>query len=167
MTAKKPVRGLLDFAEAEEQGEGWEFTEQALDELGLALSLGATEQARRWALIGQVYEAQMKLRRPAHRPKQDPLTHKDAIRAFAAWEMCWALRRIVGNPKAHIANRELICAIQFAEKAKSIDAGERLFPDAGNHDASLSRGKKILGIDEDWTCKVCEEVQRTFPKTTG
>lgn len=149
------------------EGNDSDVPEQVLTDLALGLGWGATDQARRWALIGQAYEAQMKLRRPAHRPKQDPLTHKDAIRAFAAWEMCWNLRKMVGNPKAHIANRELIRTIQFVEKKMSVAAGEKLFPERGNPDASLSRGKKILEIDDDWNSKVCDEVQRSFTKTTG
>jgi hypothetical protein len=149
------------------EGSDSDVPEQALIDLALGLGWGASDQARRWALIGQAYEAQMKLRRPAHRPKQDPLTHTDAIRAFAAWQMCWNLRRRVGNPKAHISNRELIRAIQFVEITMSLDAVERLFPERENPDASLSRGKKILGVDKDWNSKVCEEVQRSFTKTTG
>jgi len=166
MTSKKQVRGLLDVIEAEAQGEEWELAEQALGD-ALGLGLDTTEQAKRWALIGRVYETQRKLRRPAHRPKQDPLTHKDANRAFGAWQMYWNLRRIFNNPKARITNRELIRIIQVVEQAKSLNAGERLFPEHGNSDASLSRGKKILGIDDDWNSKVCEELQQSFTKTTG
>ena len=149
------------------EGNDSDMPEQVLTDLALGLGWGATDQGRRWALIGQAYEEQMKLRRPAHRPNQDPLTHKDAIRAFAAWQMCWNLRRIVGNPKAHISNRELMRAIQFVENKMSLDASEKIFPDRGNPDASLSRGKKILEIDGDWNSKVCDEVQRSFTKTTS
>lgn len=147
--------------------DGDDVPEQFLTDLALGLGWGATDQARRWASMGKALEAEMLRRRPAHRPKQDPLTHKDALRAFAAWEMCWNLRRILGDPKAHFSNRELVRVIQLVEKALDIANDERLFPDHGNFDAALSRGRDILGIVDDWHCPVCEELQRTFPKTTG
>ena len=140
--------------------------ERFLTDLALGLGWGATDQARSWALMGKALEAEMLRRRPAHRPKSDPLTHKDTLRAFAAWEMCWNLRRILGDPKAQISNRELIRVIQLVEKALCIDRDEKLFAEGGNFDASLSRGRDILGIVADWHCQVCEELQRTFPKTT-
>ena len=73
MTSKKQVRGLLDVVEAEAQGEEWELAEQTLGD-ALGLGLGATEQARRWALIGMEHEAKMQSRRPAHRPKTENIT---------------------------------------------------------------------------------------------
>jgi hypothetical protein len=162
MKENEKVRGLLDIA-----GSDACLSEQALTDLMLGLGWGATDQARRWALIGFALEEKMKLRRPAHRPKQDPITHKDAIRAFAAWQMCWKLRGIVGNPKARISSRELTRIIQIVENALGLNTTEKLFPKRGNLDASLSSGKKILEIDDDWNSKVCEEVQRTLSKTTG
>tara|TARA_B110000977_G_C10846863_1_gene404243 strand:+ start:48 stop:548 length:501 start_codon:yes stop_codon:yes gene_type:complete len=166
MTSKKQVRGLLDVVEAEAQGEEWELAEQTLGD-ALGLGLGATEQARRWALIGMEHEAKMQSRRPAHRPKKENITKIDSIRAFAAWHMCWRLRGLANKPNARITNRELIRVIQVVEQAEGLDAGERLFPERGNSDASLSRGKKILGIDANWNSKVCEELQQSFTKTTG
>ena len=166
MTIKKQIRGLLDVVEAEAKGQEWELAEQTLGD-ALGFGLGATEQARRWALIGMEHEAKMQSRRPAHRPKKENITKIDSIRAFAAWQMCWHLRGLANKPNAHITNRELIRIIQFVEKTKSLDAGERLFPEHGNSDASLSRGKKLLGIDDDWNSKVCEELQQSFTKTTG
>jgi hypothetical protein len=166
MTSKKQVRGLLDVIEAEAQGEEWELAEQTLGD-ALGLGLGATEQAKRWALIGMEHEAKMQSRRPAHRPKKENITKIDSIRAFAAWHMFWHLRGLANKPNAHITNRELIRVIQIVEQTKSLDAGERLFPERGNSDASLSRGKKILEIDDNWNSKVCEELQQSFTKTTG
>ncbi len=166
MTSKRQVRGLLDVFEAEAQGEEWELAEQALGN-ALGLGLGAVEQARRWALIGMEHEAKIQARRPAHRPKKENITKIDSIRAFAAWQMCWHLRGLSNKPDAHITNRELIRVIQVIEQTESLDAGERLFPERGNSDASLSRGKKILEIDGDWNSKVCEELQQSFTKTTG
>jgi hypothetical protein len=162
MNEDKKLLGLLHI-----EGSDTDPPEHFLTDLALGLGWGATDQARQWALIGFALEQARNLRRPAHRPKQDPITHKDAIRAFAAWQMCWNLRRIVNDPKAHISNRELIRTIQFVETNLGLSTDQKIFPERGNIDASLSRGKKILGIDDDWNSQVCEEVQRTFPKTTG
>lgn len=162
MKEDENLRGLLHI-----EGSETDPPERALTDVALGLGWGATDQGRRWASIGFALEQERKLRRPAHRPKQDPMTHKDAIRAFAAWQMCWNLRRVLGNPKANISNRELIRIIRLVEKALAITASEKMFPERGNIDASLSKGRKILGIDDDWNSKVCEEVQRTLSKTTG
>ena len=166
MTSKRQVRGLLEVVEAEAKGEEWELAAQTLGD-ALGLGLGATEQAKRWALIGIEHEAKMQLRRPAHRPKKESITKIDSIRAFAAWQMCWHLRGLANKPNARITNRELIRVIQIVEQEKSLGAGERLFPEHGNSEASLSRGKKILEIDGDWNSKVCEELNQSFTKTTG
>jgi hypothetical protein len=162
MKKDENLRGLLDI-----EGSDTDPLEHFLTDLTLGLGWGATDQARRWALIGFALEQERNLRRPPHRPKQDPITHKDAIRAFAAWQMCWNLRRILNDPKAHISNRELIRVIRHIEEMLAIPRPERLFPERANIDASLSKGKKILGIDDDWNSQVCEEVQRTLSNTTG
>lgn len=161
MNEGKKLRGLLHI-----EGSDTDAPEHALTDLALGLGLGATDRARQWALVGFALEQERKLRRPAHRPKQDPITHTDAIRAFGAWQMCWNLRRILGKPNAHIKNRELVRIIRLVEEALAIPQLEQLFPERGDIDASLSRGKKILGIDDDWNSEVCEEVERAFPKTT-
>ncbi len=160
------MRGLLELSDDDSDTDN-DPSESALADIVLGLGWGATEQAKQWALIGRALEASLQNRRPAHRPKQDPITHKDAIRAFSAWQMCQGLRRLVGNPKAHISNRELIRAIRLVEDATAVPAREKIFPNGGNFEASVSRGKEILGIDDDWNSQLCEEVQRTFPKTTG
>jgi hypothetical protein len=162
MNEGKKLRGLLHI-----EGIDPDPPEHVLTDLAIGLGLGATEQARRWAWMGFALEQEGKLRRPAHRPKQDPKTRKDAIRAFGAWQMCWNLRRILGNPNANIKSRELVRIIRRVEEALAIPTLERLFPERADIDASLSRGKKILGIDDDWNSKVCEELHRTFPKTTS
>jgi hypothetical protein len=162
MNKGEKMRGLFLI-----EGSNTDTSEQAVTDLALGLGWGATDQARRWALIGLAMEERIMLRRPAHRPKQDPLTHKDAIRAFAAWQMCWTIRTVLGNPKANISNRELIRIIRLVENALGIPTSEKTFPEHGNIDASLSRGRKILEMDNDWNSEVCEEVQRSFPKTTA
>jgi hypothetical protein len=166
MSSNKQVRGLLELF-GDDRDTDSDPSESALADIVLGLGFGATEQARRWALIGRALEAKLQNRRPAHRPKQDPMTHKDAIRAFSAWQMYQGLRRLVGNPKAHISNRELIRAIRFVEDKTGVPARERIFPTGGNFDASVCKGKEILGIDDDWNSQVCEEVQRTLSKTTA
>ena len=166
MTSKRHVRGRLEVVEAEAKGEEGGLAAQTLVD-ALGLGLGATEQAKRWALIGMEHEAKMQLRRPANRPKKESITKIDSIRAFAAWRMCWHLRGLANKPNARITNRELIRVIQVVEQEKSLGAGERLFPEHGNPEASLSRGKKILEIDGDWNSKVCEKLNQSFTKTTG
>jgi hypothetical protein len=166
MSRNKQARGLLDVF-GDDSNTDSDLPESAVADLVLGLGLGATEQARQWALIGRALEAKLQNRRPAHRPKQDPVTHKDALRAFAVWQMYQNLRNLVGDPKAHITMRELIRVIRLVEDATAVPKRERMFPTGGNFEASVSRGKDILGIDGYWNSEFCEEVQRTFPKTTG
>jgi hypothetical protein len=157
-----------------------DYLAQAVADAALGLGLGATGQARRWALIGKAVEEreqeqarreleQAQSRRPAHRPKVDPLLHLDALRAYAAWDMCQNLRRLTGKPSGRVASRELIRVLQLIEKELGVPLSEQMFPTRKNLEASVSRGKVILQIDADWDSEFCEKLSQafgTFPKET-
>lgn len=55
MKEPRKVRGLLDFIDAEASGEDWEFETPSADYVP-GLGLGATKEARRWALLGYCTE---------------------------------------------------------------------------------------------------------------
>ena len=140
-------------------------------------------------------EQLQRMERPAHRPSIDPIQSKDAARAFAAWHMCRDIRALLAaksrspasqnrpgkmkrtakaafvakghGAEAHFTSRELVRLVQAAEDALRLPAHERYFPRAqGSWDASVSRGKRILEIDDNWHSRVCEELLESFSKTT-
>ena len=170
MTERKKVRGPMGIIEAQINGEEWEIESPSPDYVP-GMGMGATKQATRWAWIGMQAEISNaiaeKSKRPAHRPKKDPLETMDAVRAFAAWRMCKNLRRILGKPDAKITTRELICLIQLVENEMGVDRRQQFFNrDDTTNEQSVSRGKNHLEIDADWNSKVCEELQAAFSQTT-
>jgi len=163
MSEKKKVSGLLDMLDAEQKGQPWEWE---ADPRGVVpgMGLGATAQATRWAWLGMQMEAeaaiQSALKRPAHRPAKDPLLSKDAVRAFAVWRMCNGLRHdILRKPNAHITTRALVALIRQVENALNVPRTRQLFamPDQ-TVETSISRGKRILEIDDAWNSQFCEEL---------
>ena len=104
MTDEGKARGLLDEALVELTGESREPRDPSPDFVP-GMGLGATRQATRWAWLGMQQEVRegvkRALKRPAHRPRKDPIETKDSIRAFAAWQMCRNLRHnILKKPNA-------------------------------------------------------------------
>ncbi|MGY6634843.1 MAG: hypothetical protein ACXIU8_14040 [Alkalilacustris sp.] len=171
MSEKRKVRGLLDMLDAERSGEAWEWAEPASDFVP-GMGIGATAQATRWAWLGMQMEAaaavERALKRPAGRPTKDRLLTKDAVRAFAVWRMCYALRHdVLGKPEAHITARELVRLIRQVEASLEVPRHCQLFarPDE-TVEPSITRGKSTLEIGDDWNSALCEELWFGSPQTT-
>ena len=171
MTQPRKVRGLLGILEADARGEKWEL-ESPSPNFVPGMGFLATPEATRWAFIGMCQELAQKMKRPAHRPSIAPNQSKDAARAFAAWQMCRDLRKLYAakgrGADAQFTSRELVRCVQAAEDAANLPARERYFPrkKLGSWDASVSRGKRILRIDDNWHSPLCEELLASFSKTT-
>ncbi|MEL7281063.1 MAG: hypothetical protein AAFY35_16570 [Pseudomonadota bacterium] len=131
------------------------------------LGLGVSPDAHRLAFLGLFYVAVMEAKkiqaRPLGRPEKDPLLSKDAIRAFALWRM---RNGFPARLNGKISNREMIRLYRIVEESMDLPTEERLFP-AGNLESSVSRGKGILNISDDWQSVVCEKIDADLPQTTG
>ena len=166
----RTVQGLLDLVVASANGEPWEPALSIYDFVP-GMGVGASEQAIRWAWVGRLIEMERaiekSLKRPAHRPRKQSYEKKDAWRAYLAWNMCWNVRRALGAPDGKISNRELIRCIRDVENKLQIPNDKRAFTSTdATCEQSLSRGKKLLEIDNNWNSEVCEKVSATFNQTT-
>lgn len=158
MKSPRKVRGLIEIAKAEAAGEDWILDEPSAEYIP-GLGLGATDEARRWAFIGYFVEKNLELtaviKKRRGRPTVSPFQSKDAFRAFKVWTFARAL-----EPKNRktVSNRELIRRVAEAEKQLNIPMAERAFPEGGNFEAAVSRGRKILEIDDEWHSPLCEKI---------
>ena len=166
----RTVQGLLDLVVASANGEPWELA-PSIHEFVPGMGVGASEQAIRWAWVGQLIEMdqaiEKSLKRPAHRPRKQSYEKKDAWRAYLAWNMCWNVRRALGAADGKISNRELIRCIRDVERKLQIPNDKRAFTSTdATCEQSLSRGKKLLKIDNNWNSEFCEKLSVTFNQTT-
>ena len=153
MNQKRTVNGLLDYMEAMNNEEEWEFETPSADFVP-GIGFGATEQATRWAWIGRRTElmsgVEIHPKRPVGQPKKRAEFTNDTKRAFLLYstvERIRSLNSIERQSKIKLPLLELISLTQ------------RLFPTNGLFDkpthenkmyASVKRGRKTLGIDEFW-----------------
>ena len=172
MTEKRQVRGLLDVIAAEFEGAEWEFIEPPL-----GLGFSTTPEARRWATIGYLTErlAELDAQTAKHkqrkgRPSKGQYEDIGCERALRLW--CLAhhidaiVRKAAHNPRCgvKITTRELIQLAKIVEPTP-----QRLF---GTHivdttlEQSVSRGRTILEIDDEWRSEVCEKIAGISPQIT-
>ena len=153
---KQAIAGLLGVVDTKD----WSALDILVNSIGLGF--GASTEAKRLALLGYyqeqiaILDRELEKHKPKRgRPSKDPLYSKDAMRAFMLWELS---HNFVGvDKRVTISNRSLIdLAIQF-ENILNIPNNERVFPN-GNWEQSVSRGKKILEIDNNWQSKVCDKL---------
>lgn len=158
MTGPRKVRGLIDFIEAEASGEVWEFDEPS-PEYVPGMGLGATKEATRWAWMGYQLERMLlinlHLKQRRGRPAKSPIQTKDALRAFTLWRLA---QRINADARRNVTNRELIALAIHIEESLGVPFPERVFPKAGSYDASVSKGRRALEINDAWHSQVCEKI---------
>jgi hypothetical protein len=102
------------------------------------------------------------------RPRKVAMWSKDAIRAYALWELARCILKSVGKPDGgHIEVGELVRLAQRVETAIGVCKRDSLFSGGvGTYAPSVSRGKKILGINDQWNSPTCEEIHANFPQMT-
>lgn len=161
----RKVRGIFGVLEAEAAQEAWELESFSADFMP-GMGFGATKEATRWAWLGMQQEFGRVIKK-AGRKKEPIKKTTPAKRAFTAWLMCQNLRKGAGLPNAVFSNRELILHCKRHETALGLKLRDRLFPnDSATLEASVSIGKKLLEIDQNWNSKVCEKLLRDSSKTT-
>ena len=149
--SKKQVRGLLDYIEAIDSDEEWEFAPNS-ETFVHGMGFGASAEATRWAYKG--FLAESKASKRAGRKKLAEHENIDCERAQIIWLYVHMFRNQLGTkPK----NRHLISTMQrLGQTDKRI---AKLFPTShARLESSVSRGKKLLEINENWESKVCEEL---------
>ena len=160
--SKKGFRGLLDFISLADGEEG-EY-EPNSENFVVGMGLGATKDATRWAYKGFLLEAGQAVRDIASqkvgRPKIKQYETIDCRRAYAVWDHVNTY--ILEEHRSKLTNRELIRRLQEIETKHDQLVSKkhsRLFPlTTANLETSVSRGKRILEIDETWNSKVCEKL---------
>lgn len=168
--SKKRVRGILDIVSLAD-GEEWEF-EPNSENFVSGMGFGATKQATRWAYKGFLLEAGQAITnvasKKAGRPSIEPYEHIDCRRAYAIWTH--VNKYIKEQDRPNLTNRALIKHLQELEtKHAQLVAKKqsRLFPTTTESlEASVSRGKRTLRIDQSWSSEVCEKLARYFSQTT-
>lgn len=125
------------------------------------MGLGATPQACRWAWIG--FNIEMRnaidgsIARPRGRPAKEPIGTKDAWRAWTLWRIAQNLEE---QTRKNITNRELIDLASRVENELCIPNSERAFPPGGEFEQSVSRGRTMLEIGDDWKSELCEKIDQ-------
>ena len=154
--SKKQIRGLLDYMEALNSGEDWELAPMS-ETFVHGMGLGASATATRWAYKGYLSELSVEITAFKNRAGRKKLAQYDGVdckRAYAIW---WYLYQLRYPNNRSLKNRHLIEHMQRCGKYDKKVA--RLFPrNHGRLESSVSRGKKLLEIDENWESKVCEEL---------
>jgi len=152
---KKQIRGLFDYMELE-AGEDWEFA--PLSETFVhGMGLGATAEATRWAYKGYLQELgdyAKALKKKAGRKALPRHAGIDCDRAKIIW---MHVNQFKDKTLISLKNRHLIMEMQSMGRYNKHIA--TLFPMShGRLESSVSKGKKILEIDENWNSKVCEKL---------
>lgn len=94
------------------------------------------------------------------RPKILPEFSNDALRAAYCWKVAQTYPPI---ERAKLTNRFLIQCMkdEFAEHAAKVGKWSkfsiRLFPPDADIQVSVSKGKKVLKIEDDWSSELCEK----------
>jgi len=167
----KRVRGLLDYLDLQEDEE-WEW-EPPSENYVFGMGLGATNEAIRWAYKGYLVENALALKaitpKRTGRPKKRAFEDINCLRAYAIWQ--YVQRNIPEEMRSGLSNRSLIAALSAIEKE-----AEKTWPEqrkvlfstmTANLEASISRGRTKLAIDENWNSPVCEKLKLTFSQTTS
>ena len=153
--SKKQVHGLIDYIEAIGSEEDWEFA-PINETIVRGMGVGASAEAIRWAYKGFLAELHenSKISKKAGRKKLAEHENIDCERTQIIWLYVHMFRNQLGTkPK----NRHLISTMQrLGQTDKRI---AKLFPTShARLESSVSRGKKLLEINENWESKVCEEL---------
>ena len=155
--AKRIVKGLLDDTSGIESVD-WEYapiSEENMPQVGF----GATRDAIRWAYKGYMLELGQTIaqqsRKLAGRPKLAKYQGIDCRRALAIYQHVQL--SIPQQERAALTSRELINEMQHFCALGHLPRD--LFPAAhATLEASVSRGRTILKIDQEWASSVCEKL---------
>lgn len=152
MAGVRKIRGLIGILEAEADGGEWRLDFPSEDFIP-GLGLGTTDEARRWAWIG--YQTEMRawieatIKKTPGRPPRD--NEYDDIHCRRAEQLRLYAMMFVRLGKPVPSQRKLI------ELAKKWEAGsapeDQYFRHStdGALEQSVSRGKKRLEINRDWS----------------
>ena len=155
MTDKKQVKGLLDYISLE-PGEEADFATNSKDYV-FGMGIGATDEVRDLAIIGQIYINIQKLKNlnknDNGRPKKSILLGIDQKRVFALWFMIKDWSQV---KKSMSSNRELILLAQ--ENECSITTKKLFVGMIPTLEQSVSRGRNKLEVDENWNSEICEQL---------
>ena len=154
---KRIVKGLLDDTSGIE-GVDWEYapiSEENMPQVGF----GATRDAIRWAYKGYMLELGQTIaqqnRKLAGRPKLAEYQGIDCRRALAIYQHVQL--SIPLHERAAVTSRALINEMQHFCALGHLPSN--LFPAAhATLEASVSRGRTKLKIDQDWASSVCEKL---------
>ena len=162
MTDKKQVKGLLDYISLE-PGEEADFATNSKDYV-FGMGIGATDEVRDLAIIGQIYINIQKLKtlnkNDNGRPKKSILLGIDQKRVFALWFMIKDWSQV---KKSNTSNRDLI---HLAKKNESSVITKKLFIGSiPTLEQSMSRGRNKLVVDENWNSEICEQLFENLRNT--
>ena len=155
MTDKKQIKGLLDYISLK-PGEEADFATNSKDYV-FGMGIGATDEVRDLAIIGQIYINIQKLKNlnknDNGRPKKSILLGIDQKRVFALWFMIKDWSQV---KKSMSSNRELILLAQ--ENECSITTKKLFVGMTPTLEQSVSRGRNKLEVDENWNSGICEQL---------
>lgn len=153
--AKKQIRGLFDYL-ALKEGEDWEFSPQSENHM-FGMGLGASKDAIRWAYKGYLLEIRENMdsfKKKVGRKKKSKYGSIDCVRAMYIWLY---VNKISSNAGLSLKNRHLINQMQILGENDS--RIKKVFPKTHSRlESSVSSGKGILEIDDNWRSKVCEKL---------
>ncbi|GAG18884.1 unnamed protein product, partial [marine sediment metagenome] len=130
-----------------------------------------------WAMIGYLtdrlaeLDAQTaKLKPRKGRPPKNPHDNIDANRARALWRIAHVIGALTQKSPHDPRRGVKITTRQLIQLAKDVvPASEGLFEPYVTDttiEQSVSRGRSILEIDDEWRSKVCEKEAGIFPQIT-
>ena len=139
------------------------------------IGVGATAEAIRWARLGMMLEwghhveDALQKSKQRGRPSKGPEKSRDAKRAYALWLVAQGLCEILGKPSgAHIEHKELVRLYQLLEGDAGVQKAHALFScSEASYIPSITRGKAILEIDENWNSPFCEKIETDFLQMTA
>lgn len=97
------------------------------------------------------------------RPRKDDLSGVDCWRAYRCWAVVNSLSTSRDIDKRTVSSREAIRLVRQVDEHLAVPLQERAFPTSitdASAEQSVARGKRALGMTEDWQSDHCGQVAR-------